>query len=65
MDIDQVIAGDAWLQAMENLYGREYVEQLIQGVDEGRRKQDDDEAPPEQAMHNYELEKSEGQQAVI
>ena len=41
MDIDQVIAGDAWLQAMENLYGREYVEQLSRDVDEGRRKDND------------------------
>lgn len=65
MDIDQVIANDAWLQTMENLYGREYVEQLIRGVDEGKRKDGDDEASPEQAMHNYEAEKSEGQQAVI
>ena len=45
MDIDQVIAGDAWLQAMESLYGREYVEQLIRNVDEG--KQDNDEVSSE------------------
>lgn len=45
MDIDQVIANDAWLQAMENLYGREYVEQLIQGVDEGRREEGNDASP--------------------
>jgi len=47
MDIDQVIANDAWLQAMENLYGREYVEQLIRGVDEGRREDGDDGVSPE------------------
>ena len=41
MDIDQVIAGDAWLQAMENLYGREYVEQLIRDVDEGMSNNDE------------------------
>ena len=45
MDIDQVIANDAWLQAMENLYGREYVEQLIRDIDEG--KQDNDEPKSE------------------
>ena len=45
MDIDQVIAGDAWLQAMGSLYGREYVEQLIGDVDEG--KQDNDEPKSE------------------
>ena len=45
MDIDQVIAGDAWLQAMESLYGREYVEQPIRDVDEG--KQDNDEPKSE------------------
>tara|TARA_B100001093_G_scaffold416956_1_gene407767 strand:- start:853 stop:990 length:138 start_codon:yes stop_codon:yes gene_type:complete len=45
MDIDQIIASDAWLQAMESLYGREYVEQLIRNVDEG--KQDNDEVSSE------------------
>lgn len=42
MDIDQIIASDAWLQAMVNLYGREYVEQLLRDVDEGKRKDGDD-----------------------
>ena len=41
MDIDQVIAGDVWLQAMENLYGREYVEQLIRDLDEGKQHNDE------------------------
>ena len=36
MDIDQVIAGDAWLQAMENLYGREYVEQLLRNLEQDK-----------------------------
>ena len=41
MDIDQIIAGDAWLQAMENLYGREYVEQLIQDIDADKTNNDE------------------------
>lgn len=41
MDIDQVIAGDVWLQAMENLYGREYVEQLIRDIGEGKQHNDE------------------------
>ena len=41
MDIDQIIAGDAWLQAMENLYGREYVEQLIRDVDADKPNNDE------------------------
>jgi hypothetical protein len=47
MDIDKAIASDAWLQAMESLYGREYVEQLLRSVDEGKRKDGDDEASSE------------------
>tara|TARA_B100001093_G_scaffold516949_1_gene597067 strand:- start:1333 stop:1470 length:138 start_codon:yes stop_codon:yes gene_type:complete len=41
MDIDQIIAGDAWLQAMEKLYGREYVEQLIRDVDANKPNNDE------------------------
>lgn len=42
MDIDRIIANNEWLKAMENLYGREYVEQLLRDVDEGKRKDGDD-----------------------
>ena len=41
MDIDEMIENNPWLKAMENLYGREYVEQLLRDVDAGKR---DDEA---------------------
>ena len=41
MDIDQVIAGDAWLQAMESLYGRDYVEQLIRDADADKSNNDE------------------------
>ena len=41
MDIDQVIAGDASLQAMESLYGRDYVEQLIRDVDADKSNNDE------------------------
>ena len=41
MDIDKAIAGDAWLQAMESLYGREYVEQLLRDVDAGKQDKDE------------------------
>ena len=45
MDINKAIASDAWLQAMESLYGREYVEQLLRDVDEGKREEGDDASP--------------------
>ena len=51
-EIDERIANDPWLQTMENIYGREYVEQLRRDVGAGKC---DDERAPACAMRNYNL----------